>query len=127
MRIGWHLSDLGRLVHGNGRGLLAGATDTISDYSYFQAIFDTVGLYDGDTTVIFYYRPWKQKDGTKVDEQVARADMMSKVVRLLNSYGQTMENKAHGRNILHKLLIKGRLMVKLLPSVGARTCKRKDT
>ncbi len=123
--------DLGKLVHGKGRGLLAGATDMIkfyghslsdSDYSYFQAIFDTVGLYDGYTTVIFYYRPWKQKDGTKVDEQVARADMMGKVVRLLNSYGQTMENKAHGRNILHKLLIEGRLMVKLLPSAGARAC-----
>ena len=122
--------DLGKLVHGKGRGLLAGATDMIkfyghslsdSDYSYFQAIFDTVALYDGDTTVVFYYRPWKQKDGTKVDEQVARADMMDKVVRLLNSYGQTMENKAHGRNILHKLLIEGRLMVKLLPSAGYRT------
>ena len=122
--------DLGKLVHGRGRGLLAGATDMIkfyghslsdSDYSYFQAIFDTVGLYDGDTTVVFYYRPWKQEDGTKVDEQVARTDMMGKVVRLLNSYGQTMENKARGRNILHKLLIEGRLMVRHLPSAGYGT------
>lgn len=127
--------DLGKLVHGKGRGPLSGPTDMIKfyghslsdpDYSYFQAIFDTVGLYDGDTTVIFYYRPWKQEDGTKVDEQVARADMMGKVVRLLNSYGQTMENKAHGRNILHKLLIEGRLMVRLLPDAGYRTSHTDD-
>ena len=87
-----------------------------ADYSYFQAIFDTVRLYEGDTRLIFYFR---SHDG--VDESSARADMMQKAIRLLAAYGSTLDNKDHGKNLIHKLLIEGRLSVKPLPDTAWRT------
>ena len=40
--------------------------------------------------------------------------MMEKVIRLLAAYGLTLDNKDHGKNLIHKLLIEGRLSVSLL-------------
>ena len=40
---------------------------------------------------------------------------MSGVVRLLTKYGETLDNADHGRNLIHKLLLEGRLAVKLVP------------
>ncbi|KEY28766.1 UNVERIFIED_CONTAM: hypothetical protein DV094_03100 [Bifidobacterium longum subsp. infantis] len=59
-----------------------------------------------------FYRPWKKDDGTMISDQDAKTDMDQKVVRLLSTYGSTMDNKAHGGNLIHKLLIEGRLSVK---------------
>ena len=75
-----------------------------SDYSYFQAIFDEVNLYSGSTRLIFYY---KNHNGTKD----ARADLTKAVARLLNEYGQTMDNSDHGKNLMHKLILEGRLSI----------------
>jgi|GEM_PF-286325 len=87
-----------------------------ADYSYFQAIFDAVRLYEGDTRLIFYFR---SHDG--VDESSARSDMMQKAIRLLAAYGNTLDNKDHGKNLIHKLLIEGRLSVKPLPDTVRHT------
>lgn len=115
--------DLSRVVHSGGLGLGSEATAIIKfyghslsdpDYSYFQAIFDAVGLYEGDTKLVFYYRPWVRKDGTVCTVKEAKEATMGKVMRLLGSYGETMDNLSHGRNLIHKLLIEGRLSVKLL-------------
>ncbi len=38
--------------------------------------------------------------------------MAAKVASLLNTYGQTMDNVDHGKNLMHKLLLEGRLAVK---------------
>lgn len=86
-----------------------------ADYSYFQALFDSVKLYEGDTRLIFYFRPPKGEDGSRGDVQEARASMMDRVVHLLASYGNTLDNKDHGRNLIHKLLLEGRLSVRELP------------
>ena len=32
----------------------------------------------------------------------------------MNAYGSTMDNKDHGKNLMHKLLLEGRLSVKEL-------------
>ena len=40
---------------------------------------------------------------------------MSQVIKLLDAYGRTLDNKDHGNNLIHKLLIEGRLAVKELP------------
>lgn len=80
-----------------------------ADYSYFQAIFDEVGLYDSNTRLIFYYNR-KRPGGENAQEE-----MFEKVNHLITTYGQTLDNKDHGRNLLHKLLLEGRLIIKQVP------------
>lgn len=77
-----------------------------ADYAYFQSIFDTVDLYGGKTHLIFYYHD------PKYDQ-----DMYGKVNRLINTYGKTVDNKDHGKNLLHKLLLEGRLNVLQAPNI----------
>ena len=86
-----------------------------ADYSYFQAIFDSVHLYEGQTQLILFYR----RHGDKTSEEV-RVETMSQVIKLLDAYGRTLDNKDHGKNLIHKLLIEGRLAVKELPDTVRR-------
>ena len=46
---------------------------------------------------------------------------MQKAIRLLAAYGNTLDNKDHGKNLIHKLLIEGRLSVKPLPDTVRHT------
>ena len=80
-----------------------------ADYSYFQAIFDEVSLYESNTRLIFYYNE-RRPDGKNAQEE-----MFEKVNHLITTYGQTLDNKDHGKNLLHKLLLEGRLIVKQVP------------
>ncbi|MBR3159333.1 MAG: hypothetical protein IKF14_09560 [Atopobiaceae bacterium] len=80
-----------------------------ADYSYFQSIFDGVNLYGGGTRLVFYYRPWPGKDEDELHAETVRA-----VTRLLTTYGGTLDNRDHGKNLMHKLLLEGRLEVKRL-------------
>ncbi|WP_445343771.1 AbiH family protein [Bifidobacterium sp. ESL0819] len=80
-----------------------------ADYSYFQAIFDEVSLYESNTRLIFYYNR-KRPDGGN-----AKEEMFEKVNHLITTYGQTLDNKDHGKNLLHKLLLEGRLIIKQVP------------
>lgn len=75
-----------------------------ADYAYFQSIFDTVDLYGGKTHLIFYYHT-----------ESAAKEMYGKVNRLINTYGKTLDNQNHGKNLLHKLLLEGRLNVLQAP------------
>lgn len=77
-----------------------------ADYSYFQAIFDAVDLYGGDTCLAFYYRRYANKSDLEV-----RTDMMKRVTDLLSIYGETLDNIDHGNNLIHKLLLEGRLSI----------------
>ena len=77
-----------------------------ADYSYFQAIFDAVHLYSSDVSLIFFYRSFDERDPL-----IHRGEMMDKVINLLTAYGTTLENKDHGKNLIHKLLLEGRLKV----------------
>ena len=117
------------IVHMKSGGLMNDGTALIkfyghslgkADYSYFQALFDSVGLYEGNTRLIFYFRPPKNEDGTRSDEAEARRAMMDKAIRLLDAYGDTLDNKDHGKNLIHKLLMEGRLSVKRLPETVQR-------
>lgn len=80
-----------------------------ADYSYFQSIFDAVNLYSGNTRLVFYYRPWTGKK-----EEELHTEMVVAVTRLLTTYGATLDNKDHGKNLMHKLLLEGRLEIKKL-------------
>lgn len=77
-----------------------------ADYSYFQAIFDAVHLYSSDVSLVFFYRCFDAKDPL-----IHRSEMMNKVISLLTAYGATLENTDHGKNLIHKLLLEGRLSV----------------
>ena len=77
-----------------------------ADYSYFQAIFDAVHLYSSDVSLIFFYRSFDERDPL-----IHRREMMDKVINLLTAYGTTLENRDHGKNLIHKLLLEGRLKV----------------
>ena len=62
-------------------------------------------------SLIFYYSIYN--DGK--DEATRRArikeGMCNRVSRLLMRYGQTFDNEGHGKNLMHKLLLEGRLSV----------------
>lgn len=75
-----------------------------ADYSYFQAIFDTVDLYHSNVTLIFY---WSAYDKHK-ETQIYNENVM-KVVNLIEEYGKTFTNQDHGRNLLTKLQLENRL------------------
>lgn len=73
-----------------------------ADYSYFQAIFDSVDLYHGNTQLVFLWNNFNEEDQYKI--QVER------VTNLIEKYGQTFTNKDHGRNLFTKLLLENRII-----------------
>lgn len=75
-----------------------------ADYSYFQAIFDTVDLYHSNVTLIFYWSAYN-----KDEEKQIYNDNVMKVVNLIEEYGKTFTNQDHGRNLLTKLQLENRL------------------
>ena len=72
-------------------------------------------LYEGNTRLVFFFRPFRTASGEERSENAARAEMMGRAIKLLVAYGKTLDNKDHGKNLIHKLLIEGRLSVTLLP------------
>lgn len=78
-----------------------------ADYSYFQSIFDMVDLYAGSVKLYFFYKPFKLD---------ALDELLVNVANLLNEYGKSMDNQSHGRNLMHKLLLERRLIVKEISS-----------
>lgn len=97
---------------------LQGATDVIkfyghslgkADYSYFQSIFDGVDLYESKTVLVFYY-PFDSSDEEKNESW--RNGLANSINDLLADYGATMDNQDHGKNLMHKLLLEGRLILR---------------
>jgi hypothetical protein len=82
------------------------------DYAYFQALFDGVDIYESHTRLIFYYDAYDE-----ISSDVARNSMSQKVTQLINTYSSTMTNEAHGQNLMHKLLLEGRLTIRELAQV----------
>ena len=78
-----------------------------ADYPYFQSIFDSIDLYHGNTRLIFF---WDAYDENKKIE--LHKEMLNKVVNLIEKYGQTFSSKDHGRNLLTKLKIENRILIK---------------
>lgn len=79
----------------------------VQDYSYFMSLFDEANLYGGDITLIFYYSLYPG-----VTEKQVQMETFNRVSVLINRYGQTLDNEAHGRNLLHKLQLEGRIIVR---------------
>lgn len=116
MRRGGSRTD--KLIRTANSANLQGATDVIkfyghslgkADYSYFQSIFDGVDLYESKTVLVFYY-PYDSSDEEKNEEW--RNGLANSINNLLVDYGTTMANKDHGQNLMHKLLLEGRLILR---------------
>jgi len=104
-----------RVAYPHGIGL-PGETETVAikfyghslaqaDYAYFQSIFDMVDLYSGNARLYFFYNNYAPS---------VREDYLDKIVKLLDAYGATLDNRDHGKNLMHKLLLEGRLVVEEL-------------
>lgn len=74
-----------------------------ADYSYFQSIFDMLNLYESTVVLCFLYSEYAED---------AREKQMLAISRLLSAYGKTLDNRDHGKNLMHKLMIEGRLILK---------------
>lgn len=80
---------------------------SVLDYSYFQSIFDYYNLYDSNVSLTFCCSPY----GDKTSQEIL-TEHAGLVANLLGKYGKTMNNENHGRNLMHKLMLEGRLTIK---------------
>lgn len=85
-----------------------------ADYSYFQSIFDGVDLYESETVLVFYF-PINRSNGAEIVNNEWRTRLANSINDLLVAYGATMDNSEHGKNLMHKLLLEGRLIIRGLP------------
>ena len=76
-----------------------------ADYAYFQSMFDMTELYSGRVTLCFYFSDYCDEEEDRTYERVTN---------LLASYGKTMDNDDHGKNLIHKLLLENRLIIRPL-------------
>lgn len=88
-----------------------------ADYSYFQAIFDSVDLYHSNTKIIFY---WSQYEGA--DKKTIRIEQVKNITNLIEEYGTTFTNQDHGRNLLTKLQLENRLQIIEIPISNLFKC-----
>ena len=49
--------------------------------------------------------------------------MYDAVTKLLSTYGTTMDNKDHGKNLLHKLMLEGRISIREIEQPRNATIK----
>ena len=95
-----------------------------ADYSYFQSIFDHYNLY-GDNLDLLHYRSGDKPvvlrfyftvyDESK--EAEIRRSATDSVYKLIVAYGDTLDNKDKGKNLLHKLLLEGRVQIEFLCNI----------
>ena len=76
-----------------------------ADYSYFQSLFDSYDIYN-QTFLTFKYSVYDENKRHEIKKKV-----FDSITKLLINYGNTMTNKDHGRNLLHKILLEGRLKI----------------
>lgn len=77
-----------------------------ADFAYFQAIIDIVDLYTVPVELVLFYKSYCE---------TAREELLLNISRLLDSYGASMNNRDHGKNLMRRLILEGRLSVVELP------------
>lgn len=83
-----------------------------SDYSYFISIFDYYKLHDSKLKLKFVFNPKRDnREPDDIDVRNARLRQAKKISNLINRYANTLENKSHGKNLLHKLLVEDRIQI----------------
>lgn len=80
-----------------------------ADYGYFQQMFDYLDLYNNNELILyFFYSNWKGSG--KKDEDLLQEQIFA-VSRLIEKYGNTMNNKYHGSNLLTRLIQNKRIII----------------
>jgi len=92
-----------------------------ADYSYFQSIFDHYNLY-GDNLdllnnrtgnkpveLLFYFAIFDKNREIEI-----RRDATENVYKLITTYSNSLDNEAHRKNLLHKLLLEGRIKIEFM-------------
>ncbi|WEV58422.1 AbiH family protein [Bifidobacterium sp. ESL0728] len=86
-----------------------------ADYSYFQSLFDHVDLYNQKVKLIFVYSTENKGEKTKDHPDgiypYKPYSLYKNIAKLINRYGETLDNKDHGMNLLHKLILEQRIKV----------------
>lgn len=77
-----------------------------NDYSYFEALFDKLDLYNSSTILIFNFTIYDESRKKEIE-----LDMINRVTRLLESYSSTLDNHDHRDNLLSRLLIERRILI----------------
>lgn len=80
-----------------------------ADYAYFQSLFDYFDIYKENITLVFYYSVYDTSKALEIKRNV-----FNSVSKLLATYGDTFHNEK-GKNLMHKLLLEGRLLIKKIP------------
>ena len=74
-----------------------------ADYSYFQSIFDYYDIYNNtEIKLKFLYYNYSDK---------VKENIHTSVMKLINTYGKSLDNKDKGSNLLHKLLLESRIKI----------------
>lgn len=60
----------------------------------------------------FYFTEFDENN-----EDKQRTELFEKVFKLIRTYGETMTNKDHGKNLLHKLIIEVRLFLEVIANI----------
>lgn len=81
-----------------------------ADYSYFQQMFDYYDLYANNELVLYFYYSQYPNSG-KTDQELLQ-EQVHAITKLIEKYGSTMNNKAHGKNLLTRLLQMNRIIIK---------------
>jgi hypothetical protein len=81
-----------------------------ADYAYFQQLFDYYELYaNPNLSLVFFYSVYDEKRSQEIEHEQIMA-----ISRLIEKYGQTLDNKDHGKNLLTRLIQTKRLqMIKI--------------
>lgn len=82
-----------------------------ADFSYYQSIFDFYDLYHSEVTLVFYFSDYDKGNIKKI-----RKVNNDRVMNLILEYGKSLDNKNHGKNLLHKLLLEDRLQIRIINS-----------
>lgn len=91
-----------------------------ADYSYFMAMFDYYNLYKSNIKLIFCYSVYKDNPEERREEETKR------VVNLIDNYGKSLSD-IHGKNLMYKLQIEGRIEIKeISTSVNSNPNKYSD-
>lgn len=78
-----------------------------NDFAYFQSIFDVYHVYDSKVLLIFAYSIYDQTEEMHIKERLYHA-----IQKLLDRYGRSLGNENHRQNLMHRLIIENRLLLK---------------
>ncbi len=76
-----------------------------ADYSYFQSLFDLYDIYN-QAFLTFKYSVYDKEKAYEIKKEV-----FHNITKLIKKYSDTMTNRDHGKNLLHKILLEGRLKI----------------